>query len=62
MLDGAQVIEKNHFPMGQNRATPLPMSHAPDIEQTRRKGRMVLLLLAAAIAAATVAPMVVLAG
>ena len=62
MSHGAQVLEKNHFPEGQNRVTNPSMQSALDAEQTRRRARLLLLLMALAIAAATIAPVAVLAG
>ncbi len=63
MYDGAQALEKNHFPALQNRATHVPMHVAPLHEQVRRRrARLLLILMAAAIAAATLAPVAVLAG
>jgi hypothetical protein len=60
-MNGAQVLEKNHFLEGQNRVTNPPMQSTLDAQQTRRRARLLLLLMAAAIAAATIAPMAVLA-
>jgi hypothetical protein len=56
MFDAAQPIEKNHFPATWNRSTVDVMvaSRAPS-------RLFVLKLIAAAIALATIAPMVVLA-
>jgi hypothetical protein len=65
MFDGAQVLEKNHFLVDQNRSTSVPMSMNAMMagkERTRRRARLILLLMAMAIAAATLAPMAVLAG
>jgi hypothetical protein len=61
-MDGAQLIEKNHFLGHENRATTRSMHKVADTEVTRRRARLLLLLMAAAIAAATIAPMAVLAG
>ncbi len=57
MSDSAQVFEKNHFLNDQNRAKVFRMS---DIERNRT--RIVMLIIAAALALATLAPVVVLAG
>jgi len=60
-MNGAQVLEKNHFLGDQNRVTNPPMQSAVDSEQTRRRARLLLLLMAVAIAVATLAPVAVLA-
>jgi hypothetical protein len=52
----AQVLEKNHFPHPQNRATSLKMS-----EKERKHSRMLMLFLAAGLALAILAPVAVLA-
>lgn len=67
MHGGAQVLEKNHFPVNQNRFTPRRMSNSfteelDHKERGRRRARLLLLLMALAIAAATLAPVAVLAG
>jgi|JI10StandDraft_1071094.scaffolds.fasta_scaffold289501_2 hypothetical protein len=62
MYGAAQVIEKNHFPEVQNRATSSSMQPVTAKELSRRRARLFLLLMAAVIAAATLAPMAVLAG
>jgi hypothetical protein len=51
-----QVLEKNHFLRPQNRVTSLTMS-----EKDRKRGRMLMLFLAAGLALAILAPVVVLA-
>lgn len=66
MYDGAQPLEKNHFPTAQNRFTSLVMLHnmktvMAEKERTRRRTHLFLLLMALAIAAATLAPVAVLA-
>ena len=66
MSYGAQVIEKNRFLLSQNRSTPTGMvktktSGTAHGEQSRRKVRFFLLLMAIALAAATLAPVAVLA-
>jgi len=66
MFYGAQVIEKNRFLENQNRFTPTGMvkttaSGTAHGEQARRKVRFFLLLMAIALAAATLAPVAVLA-
>jgi hypothetical protein len=52
----AQVFEKNHFLHPQNRATSLMMS-----EKDKIRGRMLMLLVAAGLALAILAPVAVLA-
>jgi hypothetical protein len=56
MFDTAQLIEKNHLPAKWNQSTisPVVVSRAPS-------RLFVLTLIAAAIALATVAPVIVLA-
>jgi len=66
MYDGAQPLEKNHFPLPQNRSTSLAMLHnmksmMAEKERSRRRTHLFLLLMALAIAAATLAPVAVLA-
>jgi hypothetical protein len=61
-MNGAQILEKNHFPVGQNRVTTRAMQTALEAETSRRRARLLLLLMAIALAAATIAPMAVLAG
>jgi len=66
MYDGAQPLEKNHFPLPQNRSTSLDMLHnmksmMAEKERSRRRTHLFLLLMALAIAAATLAPVAVLA-
>jgi hypothetical protein len=56
MLNGVQVIEKNRFLPTWNRATVRGMD-----ERARQNQRKSLVLLALAIALATLAPVVVLA-
>jgi hypothetical protein len=56
MNTATQVLEKNHFPLPQNRATSLMMS-----EIEKRRGRMVMVLLAAGLILAILAPVAVLA-
>lgn len=56
MSDIAQAFEKNHFLNHQNRARVRGMS---DIERNRT--RIVMLIIAAALAVATLAPVAVLA-
>jgi hypothetical protein len=56
MTTATQVFEKNHFPHPQNRATSLRMS-----ERDRKRGRMLMLFLAAGLALAILAPVAVLA-
>ncbi len=56
MLTAAQVLEKNHFPLPQNRATSLIMS-----DRDRKRGRLLMLFLAAGLVLAILAPVAVLA-
>jgi len=56
MLTATQVLEKNHFPLTQNRATSLSMS-----DRERKRGRLLMVLLAASLALAILAPVAVLA-
>ncbi len=56
MTAATQVIEKNHFLGPQNRATSLSMS-----EKDRKRGRTLMLFLAAGLMLAILAPVVVLA-
>ncbi len=56
MSSGAQVLEKNHLMTPQNRATVIRMT---DTERTRT--RIVMLMIAAILAIATIAPVAVLA-
>jgi hypothetical protein len=56
MFDGAQRVEKNHFPAKWNQCTVLRM-----VEYRTPSRLFVLKLIAAAIALATIAPVVVLA-
>lgn len=56
MTTATQVFEKNHFLATQNRATSSSMS-----ERDRKRGRMLMLFLAAGLVLATLAPVVVLA-
>jgi hypothetical protein len=56
MTAKVQVLEKNHFPGPQNRATSLEMS-----EKDKRRGRALMLFLAAGLALAILAPVAVLA-
>jgi hypothetical protein len=55
-MGGAQVFEKNRFLTPQNRASVRGMS-----ESERIRTRLVMLLIAAALAVATIAPVAVLA-
>jgi hypothetical protein len=57
MLLAAQVIEKNRFQGIRNRATILRMSDAQ-----RNRSQFLMLLMAAVLAAATLAPVTVLTG
>jgi hypothetical protein len=57
MPDGAQVFEKNHFLAQWNQSTVTVME---PVRTT--SARLVLTLMAAALALATLAPVVVLAG
>jgi hypothetical protein len=57
MLLAAQVIEKNRFQGSRNRATILRMSDAQ-----RNRSQFFMLLMAAVLAAATLAPVTVLTG
>jgi hypothetical protein len=57
MLLAAQVIEKNRFQGIRNRATILRMSDAE-----RNRSQFFMLLMAAVLAAATLAPVTVLTG
>lgn len=66
MYDGAQATEKNHFLVCQNRSTSLDMLHnmktvMANKERSRRRTHLFLLLMALVIAAATLAPVAVLA-
>jgi hypothetical protein len=56
MFDGAQPLEKNHFPAMWNQSTVSRM-----VEYRAPSRLFVLKLIAAAIALATIAPVVVLA-
>lgn len=56
MISAAQVFEKNHFLEGENRATNPLMNTA-----TKLNTRVMLLLLAAGLALAILAPVAVLA-
>ena len=56
MTAASQVFEKNHFLGPQNRVTSLSMS-----EKDRKRGRLLMLFLAAGLCLAILAPMVVLA-
>lgn len=51
-----QVLEKNHFPPPQNRATSLRMS-----DRERKHSRLLMLFLAAGLMLAILAPITVLA-
>jgi hypothetical protein len=62
IMNGAQVFEKNHFLETQNRATSSPMKHIHNDSPARRRARLFLVLMAAALAVATLAPVAVLAG
>lgn len=57
LLESAQVLEKNHFLAGQNRSTVAAMAH-PNTPQPQ----VWLLLMAACLVLATLAPVAVLAG
>jgi hypothetical protein len=57
MTAASQVFEKNHLSVHQNRGTRSSMS-----EKDRKRGRMLLLVLAAGLALAILAPVAVLAG
>jgi hypothetical protein len=56
MNTATQVLEKNHFPPPQNRATSLRMS-----ENDRKRSRLLMLFLAAGLVLAILAPVAVLA-
>lgn len=56
MTAASQVFEKNHLSVPQNRGTRSSMS-----EKDRKRGRMLMLFLAAGLALAILAPVVVLA-
>jgi hypothetical protein len=56
MTAAAQVFEKNHLSVPQNRRTRLVMS-----EKDRNHGRMLMLFVAAGLALAILAPVAVLA-
>ena len=56
MLTAAQVFEKNHFLVTQNRATSRPMNTG-----SKFNTRVLLLFLAAGLALAILAPVAVLA-
>ena len=56
MTAASQVFEKNHLSVPQNRGTRSSMS-----ETDRKRGRMLMLFLAAGLALAILAPFVVLA-
>jgi hypothetical protein len=56
MNTATQVLEKNHFLPPQNRATSLKMS-----EKERKRSRIMMLVLAAGLALAILAPVAVLA-
>ncbi len=58
MSYGAQVIEKNHFQPRRNRSKPAAMNN----ETMKRRTRLLLLFMALTLAAATLAPLTVLAG
>jgi hypothetical protein len=59
-MGGAQVFEKNRFLTPQNRASVPDMS--PVMSETERnRTRLVMLMIAAALAVATIAPVAVLA-
>jgi hypothetical protein len=57
LFESAQVLEKNHFLVGQNRSTVTPMT-----EIHTKTPQVWLLLLAACLVLATLAPVAVLAG
>jgi hypothetical protein len=56
MTAAAQVLEKNHLSVPQNRRTRSSMS-----EKDRNHGRMLMLFVAAGLALAILAPVAVLA-
>ena len=57
LLESVQALEKNHFLAGQNRSTMTPMT------ETRPPNPQVwLLLMAACLVLATLAPVAILAG
>ena len=58
MSYGAQVIEKNHFQARRNRFKPAAMNN----DTLKRRTRLLLLFMALMLAAATLAPLTVLAG
>jgi hypothetical protein len=57
MTAASQVFEKNHLSVPQNRSTRSFMS-----EKDRKRGRLLMLFLAAGLALAILAPVAVLAG
>lgn len=57
MTAASQVFEKNHLSVPQNQSTRSSMS-----EKDRKRGRMLLMFLAAGLALAILAPVAVLAG
>jgi hypothetical protein len=57
MFTGAEAVEKNHFIASQNRHRVQSMTEAE-----RNRNRFVMLIIAAALAVATLAPVAVLAG
>ena len=56
MLVLAQVFEKNHFPVSQNRGTSLPMS-----EKEKRRSRIFMAGIAVGLMLALIAPVAILA-
>lgn len=56
MTAASQVFEKNHLSVPQNQSTRSSMS-----EKDRKRGRMLLMFLAAGLALAILAPVAVLA-
>ena len=57
MTAASQVFEKNHLSVPQNRSTRSSMS-----EKDRNRGQILMVLLAAALILAIMAPVAVLAG
>ena len=57
MTAASQVFEKNHLSVHQNRGTSSSMS-----EKDRNRGQILMVLLAAALILAIMAPVAVLAG
>lgn len=61
MTDGTQIIEKNHFPARWNQAMVSSMIPSVPAKASSLSNRAWLILIAVALAAATLAPVAVLA-